>query len=173
MQLSLYSIADQYREAFHHLTVSLEDEVDLSEQAKQQMIADTLADLIDDFKTKALNVAGFISNLKLELEAVKNTENRLSKRRHTLENKIQYLSDYLFVQCLKTGATSIKNDELVIAIKNNPPKVIVDNEQALPDTYKEIVQTVKIAKSAIATAIKNGVEVVGAHLESSQRLDIR
>lgn len=173
MSLSLYTIADQYREAFQHLTQVLDDDREFSAEEKQAIIADSLSQLVGDFKTKALNVASFITNLKLELEAVKLAENRFLSRRKSLENKINYLSDYLFVQCLKTGVTSIKNDELIIAIKNNPPKVFIDNEQAIPETFKEIVKTIKIAKSAIAAAIKNGLEVAGAHLESSQRLDIR
>jgi hypothetical protein len=173
MQLSLYSIADHYREAFRDLTEILDSDTELAATDKQQIIEDSLSHLIDDFKTKALNVAGFINNLKLELEAVKSAENRMYKRRNSLESKIQYLTEYLFVQCQKTGTTSIKNDELVIAIKNNPPKVIVDNEAAIPAEFKEVVETVKVAKSAIAAAIKNGLDVIGAHLESSQRLDIR
>ncbi len=173
MQLSLYTIADHYREAFRDLTEILDSDADLAATDKQQIIDDSLSHLIDDFKTKALNVAGFINNLKLELEAVKSAENRMNKRRNSLESKISFLTDYLFVQCQKTGTTSIKNDELVIAIKNNPPKVIVDNEAAIPAEFKEVIETVKIAKSAIAAAIKNGLEVIGAHLESSQRIDIR
>ena len=173
MQLSLYSIADHYREAFYHLTNVLDDEANVDLATKEQIIEDSLSGLMDDFKTKALNVAGFINNLKLELDAVKTAENRMNKRRNGLENKIQYLSDYLFTQCLKTGSTLIKSDELIIAIKNNPPKVIVDNETAIPEAYKEVVKTIKIAKSAIALAIKNGLDVAGVHLESSKRLDIR
>ena len=173
MTLSLYTIADNYRESLHHITKILEEESELSVQDKQQLIEDSLCHLIDDFKTKALNVAGFINNMKMELEAVKVAESRMIRRRSSLESKIAYLTEYLFVQCQKTNSTFIKNDELVIAVKNNPPKVIVDNENTIPDIYKEIINTIKISKSAIATAIKNGIEVSGAHLESSQRLDIR
>jgi hypothetical protein len=172
MSLSLYSIADHYREAFHHLTDVLE-ETELSTQDKQTIIEDSLIELADDFKTKALNVAGFINNMKLEMEAIKTIENRLLNRRKSLENKINYLSDYLFIQCLKTGTTTIKNNELVIAIKNNPPKVIIDDEKVIPEIYKTTVQTINISKSSIASAIKAGIEITGAHLETSQRLDIR
>ncbi len=172
MSISLYTIADDYRHAFNHLTELLE-ETDFDAESKKQIVQDSLSDLIGDFETKALNVAGFINNIKLELEAVKTAEIRFINRKKTLENKIQYLSDYLFIQCLKTGSTQIKSSELIISIKNNPPKVIIDNENSIPDIYKKVIETVNISKSAIATAIKNGLEVNGAHLESSQRLDIK
>ena len=172
MSLALYTIADHYREAFHHLTDVLE-ETDLSTQDKQNLIEDSLIELVDDFKTKALNVAGFINNMKLEMEAVKTIETRLLNRRKSLEKKINYLSDYLFIQCLKTSTTTIKNNELVIAIKNNPPKVIIDDEKLIPDTYKTTVQTINVSKSSIASALKEGIEVTGVHLETSQRLEIR
>lgn len=173
MQLSLYSIAEQYREAFQQLSTVLDESGEFDAPAQQQIIEDSLSTLVDDFKSKAMNVAAFINNLKLELEAIKIAENRMTKRRSGLESKIQFLSDYLFTQCQKTGFTTLKNDELVLAIKTNPPKVIIDNENAIPKTYKEVVKSVKILKSAIATALKSGMSVKGAHLEASQRLDIR
>jgi len=119
MSISLYTIADDYRHAFNHITELLEE---------------------------------------TEFDA---------------ESKKQIVQDYLFIQCLKTGSTQIRNAELIICIKANPPKVIIDNENSIPDIYKKVIETVNISKSAIATAIKNGLEVNGAHLESSQRLDIK
>ena len=52
-------------------------------------------------------------------------------------------------------------------------KVIIDDEKLIPDTYKVTVQTINVSKSSIASALKAGIEVIGAHLETSQRLDIR
>ena len=145
MSLTLYSIADEFRHAFNTLTDMLE-ESEFNSEAKKQIIEDSLSEITDNFNSKALNTASFINNLKLELEAVKYAELKFAKRKTSLQNKIEYLSDYLFIQCIKTGSKLIKNSELIIRIKDNPPKVLIDNENSIPDIYKKVIETVNISK---------------------------
>lgn len=173
MSLALYQIADDYRSALYNLSNILDDQHELDDESKKQIIEDSLVHFVDDFKKKSINVGCFINEMKLELEAVKIAENRFISRRKSLENKINSLTDYLFVQFLKTGINTVKNEEIVISIKNNPPKVILEDESKIDQLYKEVIETVKVSKSTIATALKNGLFVDGARLESSKRLEIK
>jgi len=172
MTLALYAIADEYRASLYDIQNTLED-VEIDDKDKQSMIVDSLSDIKDTFETKALNVASFIANLKLESIAVKTAEQRITQRRRSLERQIEWLSGYLFCQLQKMQLSKISNDQLVVAIKNNPAKVYITNEDIIPAEYKETTQVTKVIKASIASAIKNGQDIAGAHLETSCRLDIR
>jgi len=172
MSLSLYAIADEYRGSLYDLQNTLED-VELDDETKQSMIADSLSNIQDKFESKALNVASFVAILKLEAIAVKTAEQRITQRRRSLERQVEWLNDYLFCQMQKMKLPKLSNEQLTLAIRKNPAKVCITNEDIIPNEYKEIVQSTKVIKSSIANAIKNGQSIAGAHLETSYRLDIR
>ena len=172
MTLALYQIADDYRISLYNLQNTLED-ADIDDKDKQSLIVDTLSDIKDNFETKALNVASFIANLKLETIAVKTAEQRIIQRRRTLERQVDWLTDYLFGQCQKMKLDKLSNEQLTITVRQNPAKILISNEDKIPEQYKETVTTTKVIKASIAAAIKNGETITGATLEKSQRLDIR
>jgi len=172
MSIALYAIADEYRHSLYDIQSALED-VEIDDEAKQSMIVDTLSDIKDNFEIKALNVASFIANLKLEALAVKTAEQRIIQRRRSLERQVEWLTEYLFCQLQKMDLNKLSNEQLTLSIRNNPAKVIISNKDAIPDQFKEIETTTKVLKSSIATAIKSGESIAGVHLESSQRLDIK
>jgi len=172
MSLALYAIADEYRASLYDIQNTLED-VEIDDEAKQSMIVDTLSDIKDTFETKALNVASFIANLKLEAMAVKTAEQRITQRRRSLERQVEWLTDYLFCQLQKMDLKKLSNEQLTLAIRNNPAKVIISNEDEIPEQFKESVTTTKVLKSQIASAIKSGESIEGVYLEGSQRLDIK
>ena len=172
MALALYAIADEYRVSLYDIQNTLED-IELDNEEKQSLIVDSLSTIKDTFEVKALNVAGFIANLKLEAIAVKTAEQRMTQRRRSLERQVEWLSDYLFCQMQKMQLPKISNEQLIVAIKKNPAKVCITNEGIIPAEYKEVVETTKVIKASIASSIKNGQDIAGVHLESSYRLDIK
>jgi len=172
MALALYAIADEYRASLYDIQNTLED-IEIGDDEKQSMIADTLSDIKDCFEIKALNVGSFIANLKLESIAVKTAEQRMTQRRRSLEHQVEWLTDYLFVQLQKMDLKKLSNEQLRLSIRNNPAKVIIKNEDEIPDQFKESITTTKVLKAQIACAIKSGESIEGVYLEGSQRLDIR
>jgi hypothetical protein len=67
----------------------------------------------------------------------------------------------------------ISNHQLRLVVRNNPCKVVFDDEDSIPAQFKEVVSTIKISKSAIGEQLKAGETVTGAHLEKSFRLEIK
>ena len=169
---SLYSISSRYQESFRELTDILSD-TEMSAEEIEKIINDSLTDLQGEFKDKALNVAAYANNLAAEAESIDVVIKRLTARRKAVENKYASMKLYLFNQMILTYTTSIKNEQIVLTIKNNPAKVIILDEEAVPADYKTIVSEVKISKTAIANAIKAGTEVEGVIMESSKRLEIK
>ena len=172
MSLSLYAISDEYRASLTNLQMDLEN-VEIDDESKQSLIVDSLSSIQDQFENKALNVASFIANLKLEATAVKTAEQRITQRRRTIERQVEWLTDYLFSQCQKMNLKKLGNEQLILSIRQNPVKVMITQEELIPEQFKETVTTIKVLKSSLANALKNGESIAGVHLEASQRLDIR
>ncbi|MDP2100112.1 MAG: siphovirus Gp157 family protein [Methylobacter sp.] len=169
--MKLYSITHEYRQALAVLNNA--DLTDLAPDEKQQLLNDTLSPFYDQFETKALAIGAFISNLSLEADALKTMETRIQLRRKANERKVEWLTDYLHTNMEAMRLLDIKDDQIHLAVRKNPPKVIVTDEIAIPACYKAEVVTVSVKKSLIAEAIKQGGTVAGAYLQSSTRLQIK
>jgi uncharacterized secreted protein with C-terminal beta-propeller domain len=162
--LRLYEIASDYLQALEALA-NIEDLL-------PEAIADTLEGLAGTFQDKAVNVAAYIRSLEAEAAAVEDARRRLEQRQRSLQRHTDNLRDYLKLEMERTGITKVKNAELALRIQKNPPTVIIDHEDLIPDTYREQVITVKLLKAEIGKALKSGENVPGAHLEQATRLVI-
>ena len=169
----LYEITQEYSDVLEAIAQVFEANPDLDEAAKQTIIAENLSSLQHDFQSKAFALAGYILNLKLEQSNVKELADRFTKRARYMDKTITHLNDYLLTQMQQVNIPKLSNAWLTIQIRTNPCKVIVEDETLLPDDFKTTEVTVKVNKSAIGEQLKAGEFVPYAHLETSQRLEIR
>jgi TolA-binding protein len=169
----LYEIAHDFRTLFDAIAQFCDDHPDLDEVSKQAIFDENLASLQQDFDSKALALAGYIQNLKLEQTGVKEVQDRLAKRLKQLDRTIAHLNGYLLMQMQQVNVSKLSNSWLTIQVKTNPCKVIIDDESALSEEFKTLEQVIKINKSAISEQLKAGVIVAHAHLEQSQRVEIK
>lgn len=162
---TLYELVAEYREAAERLY-----DLDLP----PQVVADTLESLRGPPEEKALNVAKVIRNMHATVSAMKVAEEQMRKRREFLENREFYLKDYLKYNLEAAGISSVDSPTLCIAIRRNPPAVVVDAASQVPERYwrQKPPPPPELDKVAIRDAIKSGEEVPGVHLEQSTRLDI-
>lgn len=164
MDRPLYQLADEYLA----IARSLADQ-DLPDE----VVADTLEGASGDLEHKAWHIAALVLQFEGDVAAIKAAEDRMAARRKALEHRIQWLREYLLVQLLRVGIGEIDSPEFVIRVRDNPPKVIVDDEAAIPKGYKRIETVVSIRKDEIRQALLAGKKVVGAHLERDKRLAIK
>jgi hypothetical protein len=169
--MKLYEITEQYRSAL--LMFNDLDPGELSAEERQQLLTDTLGDIQDNFRDKALNIGCFVANLTLEAEALKTMEGRILQRRKAAEGKASWLTGYLHCAMAQLGADEFKDSRIRLKLKKTPPKVILDDPQVIPEDYRETKVEVLIRKSQIAEDLKHGIPVPGAHLETGTRLEIR
>lgn len=161
--LSLYSMTDQYQQAFLDLADS-----DIPEDA----INDTLEALEGELTIKAANVAAFVLNLEAEAEKIKAAEERIAVRRKALEAKAKRIRAYLKENMERAGIKKIPALDGSFCATLTAPRasVVISNEIALPSSFIKLVRTPD--KAAIAAALKDGQEVPGAHLEHNAGLRI-
>lgn len=167
--LTLYQIAAEYRGAAETLS-----ELDLDDQT----IADTLESISGELTTKSQNVAFVIRNLEAAAEQVKVAIEHMSERAQALEKRAERVREYLLQNMLMAGVQKIECPYFNLSVRDNPPKVVVDDEKQIPQAYMTDPDpppppTPKPDKKLIAMALKDGHDVPGCRLERGKRLDIK
>lgn len=164
MDMPLYQIADDYLAIAKQLSdLDLPDDV----------IADTLEGASGDLEVKAWNVAALIQQFEGDAAVIKEAEQRMCGRRKTLERRVDWMRDYLLVQLLRVGIHEIDSPEFVIRVRDNPPRVILDDESVIPGSFRREEIMVSIRKDEIRKSLLDGQDVPGAHLERDKRLIIK
>ena len=164
--IPLYALADEYLEAAHKLA-----ELDIDEQT----IADTLESISGPLEEKATNVAAFVRNLEASAEAIKDAEAQMAARRKALEARAERVREYLRVQMERVGIKRIESPWFVVALRQNPPRVVVAHQSELPPEMmrQPPPPPPEVNKRLIADLLKAGKDVPGAYLETSNRVEIK
>lgn len=164
--LTLYTIADSYLQDVAKL-----QDLDLDPQT----IADTLEGMAGDLEVKATNVAMFIRNLESLCDQIKQAEAAMAARRKAIETRAESIREYLLTNMVRTGITKIESPYFKIALRNNPPSVVVDDPTAIPAKYMRQAEAPPPApdKKEIKAAIEFGENVPGARLVTKQSVTIK
>jgi hypothetical protein len=153
-------------DAFCEIAQLLVDESDMP----NEIINEILDAQSGEFSEKAWNVAAMVLQFDSEADMVRTAEKRMSARRKTLESRADWLRDYLLVQLIRTGTNELSSAEFVVKVCDNPPRTIIDDEDAIPDDYKEEETVISIKKAELRSAMLDGEIIPGAHLEKGKRL---
>jgi hypothetical protein len=129
-----------------------------------ETIADTLAAVQGEFKTKATAVLMVIGNYQADVDSIDAQIERLKLRKKTMENQRERLRDYLLTNMEASGITKIECPYFTASIRKGSESVQILNEDQIPDDYMTTKVSISPDKKAIADAIKAGSEVTGAVL---------
>ena len=162
---NLYEITESTKQAL--------DEVLTLEDVPQEAINDTIEGLTGELEVKQTNVAAYVLNLNSDVQAMKEYNNKMVTRIKQKERLIEKLKSSLLWSFLRTGIKKVESAELTVSLRKNPPKVVINNESLIPDEFIKTKMVIDIDKSSIKKALLNGKDVSGAHLESSERIDIK
>jgi riboflavin biosynthesis pyrimidine reductase len=157
----LYELSSQYNQIFNSIT----------EESDLDWLEECLESIEEEFEVKAENIAKLIKSLDGDIKAYKEEVDRLSTRKKFVENHQDRLKAYLESNMKALGKEKIKGNVFTLAMQNNPPRAVVDSEDDIPECYK--VTEIHIVKSDILSDLKQGKEVLGAHMEQSVSLRIR
>ena len=162
---ALYQIAAEYRAAADKIA-----EYGLDAQT----ISDTLEGLAGDVEEKAIAVASVIRNKESERDAVRAAVVGMVERAKALDASADRLREYLLNNLEACNIKRIACPLFAIAIKANPPRVMIDDASLLPPSLLTTPPPPPSQpdKMAIKAALKDG-PVPGARLENSTRLEIK
>ena len=152
-----YALQELVNEAFYNEDGTPKEGVDDEVKASVASIVDQWG---KDFSKKAERVAQFIVELDNQAEAWKVEAKRFADRAKKNESTIfglkflvQRTMEQLKLQKLNAGV-------FVISIANNPPAMIVQNQDAIPAEYFDVVPaTLKLDNAKLKKDLVDGKEV--------------
>ena len=136
-----------------------------------EMVQAALNEVEGNFEDKAENVVKLIKSIEGDIKTFKEEETRLSTRRKSLENKVKNLKEYLEGNLKALGKKEIKGKIFTLRIQKNAPRLIIEDLESIPKEYLETY--IEANKNKIKDDLKNGVEIAGVKLESSESLRIK
>ena len=145
--LSLYQITSSFPKLI---------EEEMSEEDKKEV----KKELTELLQQKSKNLIGYIRNIELTIEAMKNEEKRISEQRKILESRLTKFKEYVKECMEQNGFTKIETQLGALSIAKNPISVEIYDEAQIPDEYKTKVIEIKVDKTAIKKALKETGEII-------------
>ena len=158
----------QLQENYLNLLDLLEDE-----SIPAEMVRAALKEVEGSIEDKSENVVKLIKSIEADIKALKEEEQKLYNRRKVLESKKDNLKDYLESTLKAIGKQKLKGGIFTLSIQKNAPRLIIEDYKAIPEEYITTETTTIVFKDEVKEALKNGIEVPGAKLESTESLRIR
>lgn len=112
------------------------------------------------------------ANKMVEIEGLKQEEERISAKRKALEKGLKSLEEYMKLIYDQAGQDKLQAGTFTVSMRKSI-KTIVDNEELLPPHYKIQKVEYKPDLKAIKEDIQNGVDVAGCHLEEKQNIQVK
>ena len=168
--MTLYELMSEYK---NFLTAV--ENGDIPEEA----IADTLEAIEGDIDVKIDNIACVLKVLEAEEAAIKAEEDRLAQRRKVKANAKERTKTYLSDMLMAMGKTEFESPRNKISFRKTPGKVVFDDEKAFIEwavvNADNLLNYGKptVDKTAIKTALADGVELAGVRIESGQSMTIK
>lgn len=161
--MKLYELASNYQKIYN----MVDEEID------EQTWIDSLECIQGEIEVKTENIAKLIKMLDADSTILKAEEERLEKRRKTVENKVIRIKQYLQQQLEFSGLDKVKTPNFTISIQNNPPSVNILEEDIIPTKYI-ITKTENILdKKSLLADLKSGEKISGVELKQGRSLRIR
>ena len=123
--------------------------------------------------SKLEGCARVIKNLSAEEKALKEESQRLLERATAVRNRCQWLKNYTMQQLLRIGKRKVVAGIFKIRIQKSPLRVDIVQDEAVPDNFKERVESWRIDKKAISEHVKETGEVpMGIQAHQGEHLRI-
>ena len=136
-----------------------------------EAVSAMLEELEFDRTAKIENIALYIKNLEALTSSLKKEEEALAKRRKAKENRIETLKRYLTNSMAAAGENGIETSKVCISFRKSESVVV--NEAFLDKQYLAEKVTYSPDKTAIKKAIKEGIAVDGAYIETKYNLQLK
>lgn len=163
--LSLYNITNSFITLFEKAENEELTQEEIQEQGNELALA---------LKNKSTSIIGYVRNLDLTSEAIKNEIDRLTIMKKAIDNKNTKFKEYVKENMEKLDLQKIDTELGTLSIAKNPASVEIFDETLIADEYKKEKVTVSIDKTSIKNALKEGKNVQGARLvEDKTSLRIR
>lgn len=162
--MKLYELTESIKKVESVLDTDLDEDLKLEGY-------ELLDQLEGNFKDKSLNIARLIKNFSSEIKIIKEEQDRLNRKKIALENKVNWLKEYLDFNFRQLGIDKVSDTILTLSMQKNPPSLEVVDEDKIPSKYK-IPQPDKIDKRSALKDYKEQA-IPGFELKQTKSIRIR
>ena len=145
---------------------------ELDDSTEQLPAMEYLEKLAIQEQSKADAIGYAVRKRKAEIQFLKEEEQRLKKRRHSMERRMEEFKEYLLFIFQKYNLQRVKGLSSTLSIRT-VHSVNIEDTESLPEQYKQTISDIKLDKQGLSKALKNGEEIAGANLEKRPSLVIR
>lgn len=167
--MTLYEITDEYMRL---LELAEDPETD------PEVFADTLEGLQGALEDKADGYGRVIRELEAYTAGLEAEIGRLTAKKRTADNSITRMKESLKSAFFATGTAKLKTELFTFSIRKNPPKVVIDDPDRLPERFllpqPPKVDTARLKNELKEAFLAESEDLSGiAHLEQGESLTIR
>lgn len=145
-----------------------------NDESMIEAVADTMEGITADFEQKGQAVVVIFKGMEADIEAIDSELKRLSEKKKAIQNRVEWLRNYLRDNMAATGITKISCPLFNITLSEAAKQVEVFDESALPDDYVTVKTVLSPDKRKLLADLKEGVDIPGAMLvEGTRRLTIK
>lgn len=127
---------------------------DTDDEGLKEALQYAMDDIQGEFEVKADNIVMLRRNIESDVTAIDNEIKRLTELKRIKTNSVSQISDYLRRNMEAANLKSIKRPLFTITLAMGKEKVIVDNEEAVPDELTAVKTSIEPDKTAIAAKLK-------------------
>lgn len=159
---SLYGLTAEYQALLAKEEFTLVDLMEL----------DKLHDNIED---RVVHYASVIKELEAKLAATKIVIQDATEKKRRIEANIERLEEYVTAAMVTSNLTKVdKSPMFDVTVRNNPPSVMVEQEEEIPREYFSHVTQITLDKKRVKEDIeKLGVVIPGVKLVRKISLQIK
>lgn len=139
----------------------------------EQTIKDTKESVGLLLEEKSNQLELILKDLESKEEKCKEIADFYAKKAKQASEKRKALKELIITTMTGLGAKRLETETGTFTIKNNAPSLIIDDESLIPQKFITHISSTKIEKNEIKKEIKNGAEIPGVHLETTQSLLVK
>lgn len=171
--MKLYEISDEIKLLEDTYMEAIDEETGEIIAEKWNDIQCREEELRDLFKSKTENIVKYYQNIQSDIAILKSEEERLNKRRKTLEKKMEWLKKYLLDNMIINGYTKLNTPYGNISTRKSN-QVHIDTELIPKDErYCKTTIVEKYDKNEIKKLIKNGEDIKGVFIEENISINVK
>ena len=149
--LTLYNITNKFAEL-----MDMAENGELTEE-QYNALGEQLA---LELQQKGSGIIGYTQNEEALIEAVDFQIKRLQDLKKARQNKLEKFKQYVKENMDRLGITKMDTELGTLSIAKNPMSVEIENEEEIPEQFKQQVITIKIDKTAIKNHFKTTGELI-------------
>lgn len=139
----------------------------------EETIQDTRESIKYLLEEKSEQLELILKEQEMKEEKCKEISRYYAEKSKETKDKKDTLKKMIMETMENLGVKKIETATGTFTIRKNAPALIIEDDRLIPEKFKTIVQETKIEKNEIKKALKDGAEIEGVRLESSQSLLIK